>query len=361
MILGACLTPTDPILSNAVIRGKFARENTPQHTRLIISAESGANDGFGYPYLYLALYLSDYSAGKGIGVWIYEAWLYTILLSVVYGIIVALVGQYLLRKAAEKQFADIEGISVFGIVLAVFLLGTCGLLGIDDLLACFAAGNVFTWNDWFRKITRDDSLQTTIDYILTASFFAYYGATIPWSQFDLHHVPFWRFLVSGILILIFKRIPVLVFFYKAIPTVKNLKEALFVGHFGPVGVGAIYYAGIALEHLHQKHGANHVTEKLEKGDKTLLEILDPMVLFVVLLSVVIHGLSIPLYTLFRHLPKFVEKGPRKWVKHYWNPDVRMRVLEFRGSSSDSTSDEESLKAAVEENSSEEGTSDGSRM
>ncbi|RPA88144.1 Na/H antiporter [Ascobolus immersus RN42] len=335
MILGACLTPTDPILSNAVIVGKYARQHTPQHTRLIISAESGANDGFGYPYLYLALYLTDYPTGRAIGVWFYEAWAYTILLSVVYGVLVAWLGQYLLRKAAEKQFADIEGISVFGIVLAVFLIGTCGLLGIDDLLACFAAGNVFTWNDWFRKITRDDSLQTTMDYVLTASFFAYYGATLPWPDFDLEHVPFWRFFVSGILVLVFKRIPPLIAFYKAIPAVRKFKEALFVGHFGPVGVGAIYYAGIALEHLHQKHGEDHITDKLSRGDRRLLEILGPFVLFTVLLSVVIHGLSIPVFMLVKNIPIVYQKGPRRWLEHYWRPDVRMRLLEWKGSSSES--------------------------
>lgn len=29
-------------------------------------------------------------------------------------------------------------------------MGTVGLIGSDDLLACFIAGNSFTWDDWFR-------------------------------------------------------------------------------------------------------------------------------------------------------------------------------------------------------------------
>jgi hypothetical protein len=32
-------------------------------------------------------------------------------------------------------------------------MGTVGLIGSDDLLACFVAGNSFTWNDWFRLET----------------------------------------------------------------------------------------------------------------------------------------------------------------------------------------------------------------
>lgn len=29
-------------------------------------------------------------------------------------------------------------------MLQLFIVGTCGLIGTDDLLACFIAGNVFT-------------------------------------------------------------------------------------------------------------------------------------------------------------------------------------------------------------------------
>jgi hypothetical protein len=32
------------------------------------------------------------------------------------------------------------------------------MIGSDDVLACFIAGNAFTWDDWFRLGTLDDSL-----------------------------------------------------------------------------------------------------------------------------------------------------------------------------------------------------------
>jgi hypothetical protein len=37
-------------------------------------------------------------------------------------------------------------------------MGTVGLIGSDDLLACFIAGNSFTWNDWFRVETEEAHL-----------------------------------------------------------------------------------------------------------------------------------------------------------------------------------------------------------
>lgn len=57
LAIGACVTPTDPVLSNGIVKGKFADANIPKELQKIIIAESGANDGLGYPFLFLALYL----------------------------------------------------------------------------------------------------------------------------------------------------------------------------------------------------------------------------------------------------------------------------------------------------------------
>ncbi|KAK7423506.1 hypothetical protein QQX98_000963 [Neonectria punicea] len=64
MAIGACVTPTDPILSSAIVKGKFAEHNVPKDLQRLIVAESGANDGLGYPFLFLALYLIKY-VGEG--------------------------------------------------------------------------------------------------------------------------------------------------------------------------------------------------------------------------------------------------------------------------------------------------------
>ena len=57
LAVGACVTPTDPVLSNSIVKGKFADKNIPKELQKIIVAESGANDGLGYPFLFLPLFL----------------------------------------------------------------------------------------------------------------------------------------------------------------------------------------------------------------------------------------------------------------------------------------------------------------
>lgn len=39
MVMGACVTPTDPVLANSILKGKFADEHIPLHVRLLLSGE----------------------------------------------------------------------------------------------------------------------------------------------------------------------------------------------------------------------------------------------------------------------------------------------------------------------------------
>lgn len=155
LAVAACVTPTDPVLSNSIVKGKFADANIPPALQKIIIAESGANDGLGYPFLFLALYIIMYNGhdglqgpGHGIGLWFGETWGYTIILSVIYGIVVGWSAKELLHFAEKRKYVDRESFLVFAIALALFISGTCGMVGSDDVLACFVAGNAFTWDDW---------------------------------------------------------------------------------------------------------------------------------------------------------------------------------------------------------------------
>ena len=129
LAVGASVTPTDPVLSNGIVKGKFADKNIPPSLQKIIIAESGANDGLGYPFLFLALYLIKYNGlggegisgggGKAIGLWFAETWCYTILLSCVYGAVVGWIAKELLHWAEERRYVDRESFLVFAITLAV--------------------------------------------------------------------------------------------------------------------------------------------------------------------------------------------------------------------------------------------------
>lgn len=286
LAVAACFTPTDPVLSNSIVQGKFAEKHVPVHVRRIISCESGANDGLGYPFLFLAIYLLQMDTGAAIGKWAYWIMAYNILLSIVIGGVVGYIARKVLKYAEQRKLIDKESFLVFSVALALFLMGTVGLIKSDDLLACFIAGNSFTWDDWFRVETEQAHLMEVVDMLLNLSIFVYLGATMPWSTFNdaAMQITLWRLFVLAILVLLLRRLPVVLALYKFIPAIRTWREAVFTGWFGPIGVGAIFYYTVALESI-----------PVDGPNAHAREVLTPIIYFMVLASVVAHGVTIPLY------------------------------------------------------------------
>ncbi len=48
MLLGALITPTDPVVASSIITSEMATKTVAEDTRHLISAESGANDGLAF-------------------------------------------------------------------------------------------------------------------------------------------------------------------------------------------------------------------------------------------------------------------------------------------------------------------------
>ena len=178
------------------------------------------------------------------------------------------------------------------------------MIGSDDVLACFIAGNVFTWDDWFRLETEDDSLQPTIDMLLNVSIFMWYGAVCPWHKFvsnDQIHI--FRLVPLGIMVLLFRRLPIVLAYhhFRLIHQIEEIRHALFVGFFGPIGVSAIFYLYISREFLKEIVVSQHERRDAER----LSEIIEVVVWFLVVCSIVAHGLSIPLGKLGLYLPRTI--------------------------------------------------------
>ena len=170
------------------------------------------------------------------------------------------------------------------------------------MLACFIAGNVFTWDDWFRLETMDDSLQPTIDMLLNVSVFMWYGAVCPWHKFVANDViPIYRLIPLGILVLLFRRLPMVLGYHYLglIHQIEDIKRALFVGFFGPIGVSAIFYLYISREFLRKVRADGHERSDADK----LAEAIEVVVWFLCICSIVVHGLSVPLGKLGFYLPR----------------------------------------------------------
>ncbi|KAI1763679.1 Na(+)/H(+) antiporter 1 [Hypoxylon sp. FL1150] len=320
LVIGACVTSTDPILSQAIAKGPFADKYVARPLREIISAEAGANDGFASPFLMLAVNLlrltenrretitdgtlSLVERGRGIGEdtenvgialgnWVIETLIYIVLLAIVYGGVAGYCARVGVKFSLARKWIDTESYLLFPTALALFIVGTCGAIGTSDLLACFVAGCALNWDGQFlaEAERRHDEVNSCIDVLLNFGGFMYLGTSIPWQEFhqpELTGITYPRLIALGVLVILFRRIPALLVTYKMMPSVvKNWREAVFMGYFGPIGVGAIYY----LQHTRLLFPKEYAASPRERE---LLDAICPVVYFLVLFSILVHGLSIPI-------------------------------------------------------------------
>lgn len=295
LILSACTTPTDPVLSNAIVKGAFADEYVPARLRNLISAESGLNDGLALPYLFLAIRLLKVpSTGQALKDWILRDVLYTVGGSIVLGCIIGLLANQALRFACRHNTIDKESFLLYGPVLGLATIGVSGALGVDDLLAAFIAGNAFTYDDWYRLETESDEVQNVLDFLLNSIFFAFAGAAVPFATFnspDVLGTTPWRLLLLAVLVLLFRRIPPMLAFYKFIPALGDYAEASFAGYFGPIGAGAIFYASMILQEFPLDLEKDPQPE--QSAELRVRQLILPVCYSLVLASLIGHTLAIP--------------------------------------------------------------------
>ncbi|KAB8069517.1 alkali metal cation/H+ antiporter Nha1 C terminus-domain-containing protein [Aspergillus leporis] len=308
LVCAACVTATDPVLASSVVgKGKFAKR-VPKHLRDLLSAESGCNDGMAFPFIYLSFYILRYrpDAGKVSLHWFCVTILYECIFGAFYGFIIGYAARHAIKWAERKQLIDRESFLVFYFVLAVFCAGSGSLLGLDDLLVGFSAGVGFSNDGWFTEKTEESHVSNVIDLLLNLAYFVYFGSIIPWESYnapELGLVP-WRLVVIAILVIFFRRIPIMLLLKPIIPDVKTWREALFAGHFGPIGVGAIFAAILARAELETDSTQPLAESELPKAgshDYYIVQLIWPITTFMVISSILVHGSSIAVFTLGKRI------------------------------------------------------------
>lgn len=308
LVISACLTPTDPILAASILSDSQFSERVPLRIRNILSAESGSNDGASFPFLYVGLViLQGSTTGEMLGRWFTITFLWQCVFGVFLGLVIGQTAYVLLRVADERRLIATESYLVFWLLLALFCVGVASTLGTDDFLVCFAAGSVFAQRGWFAESTKQSHLPNVIDLQLNTCVFIYFGARIPWEKFYTTNEAYpyltpWRLFGFLILVLLFRRLPIILALKPLIPCLRTYREALFVGHFGPMGVGALF---LAIEARAQLETDTSLPLPFPPFDlpphrQRAVDLLWPIVCFVVLGSIVVHGLSTLMISIASH-------------------------------------------------------------
>jgi len=278
MLMGAMLSPTDPVLASAIIKGRFAETHVPLQLRTLLAAESGANDGCALPLLALSALLIS-APDKIISGMLVDVLLRKIILALVIGCSLGYGARKALRAAEQARLIDKESMIAFHFALALATLGLTTMLGTSDMLAVFVLGVAFSWDGWWEERVSGAEFQAVIDSLFTLSFFVLFGAATPWTAFAL--LGYARLVVLAVAVLLIRRVPATLILSPLISQLKGPREALFAGWFGPIGVGALFYAWAC---------------QLEGERRTLFNpTITHIVWFMVLASILVHGATVPAF------------------------------------------------------------------
>ncbi|KAF2812044.1 Na/H antiporter-like protein, partial [Mytilinidion resinicola] len=316
LIISACLTPTDPVLAASVLSNSQFSERVPLRLRLILSAESGCNDGVSFLLLCVGISILT-SATLGSIFKIFKKWflvhiLYQCGVGIILGLFLGHAANRLFRFSNNRKIVCRASYLVFYLLLAIFSIGAASTLGVNDFLVAFGAGVGFGHAG--NSPIREKNLPVVIDLLLNSTFLVFFGALIPWHAFtsgsDFVGITPGRLIGLIGLVLVFRRLPIVLALYRWMPAIKTFNEALFTGHFGPMGVGALFLVMEARAQLETDASIPlpHPPHNFPETKKRAVLLVWPVVCAVVLASTMVHGLSTLAISIVGHLAR--DEGER---------------------------------------------------
>lgn len=233
LLIGTAVSPTDPVLASSMVTGEPAERDIPERNRILLSVESGANDGLALPLVLVAVgVVTRESLGETVAV---SAW--QVLGGAVVGAALGAAAGKVLTAGRARRVVEEGPDLVFTMVLALGVLGVSGLARVDGVLAVFCAGLAYNALVDGPDRSSDGTVDEGVNRFAVLPLFVLLGATLPWSA--------WRGLGWGavglvVLVLALRRLPAVLALAR--PLRLRRPDAALVGWFGPVGVSALFYA-----------------------------------------------------------------------------------------------------------------------
>ncbi|GGD56983.1 sodium:proton antiporter [Erythrobacter arachoides] len=271
LLLGAILSPTDPVLAGDVQVGP-PLEGGEHPVRYALTTEAGLNDGLAFPFVHLGIAIA--SAGAITGALLTEWVLIDVAYRIAMGALGGAASGWLLGRILffwpRSNALSLTQAGVIAFAGVIFAYGLTELAEGYGFIAAFVAGLVL------RRVESEDrfherlhSFSEALEHTLTAIILVALGAAIPvlWPYLDLSHA-----LIG--LALIFLIRPLLGWLSLAGAGLPS-RERWTVAFYGIRGIGSIYYLAYA---------GNHV-ELVDEGA------LWATVAFTIVVSAIVHGLS----------------------------------------------------------------------
>ncbi|WP_049928576.1 cation:proton antiporter domain-containing protein [Halopiger goleimassiliensis] len=242
LLIGAIVTPTDPVLAGTIVTGTTAEQYIPAPIRNLLTGESGANDGLAYPLVFLPLLVLQHAPQRAITDWLLSTLLWEVGAAIFVGAVVGTGAGWIERESRTHDFLEETSLLSVTVALTFTVLGGVKLLGSDGILAAFVAGLLFNQFADAGDEADEQKVQETVLRLFTFPIFVFFGLALPvdqWVSLGWAGVA----LAAGVLLL--RRLPMMLVFRQVVPSVEGDRDALFAGWFGPIGIAALFYATVA--------------------------------------------------------------------------------------------------------------------
>lgn len=274
VMIGIILAPTDAALAQSVFSASAIKENL----RHSITVESGLNDGLALPFLLLIIAIASAGDLSTVDPWYWGNFLFKqIALGALVGVAVGYLGGYLLEKAGKHDWMDPVFQRLASVALALVTYTGAEHSGGNGFIAVFMAG-LFLHAGRTMVITRLKEFGEAEGQLLTLVMFFLFG--LIYIPDALPQVTFETVLYALFSLTLIRIIPVLL---ALSGTGLSIKEKLFLGWFGPRGIASILYLLMVVEQL-------GFAEQLPG-----YQLLFPTVVTTVVLSIFVHGISVPFW------------------------------------------------------------------
>lgn len=272
LLLGAVLSPTDPVLAADVQVGP-PHEGKEHAVRFTLTTEAGLNDGLAFPFVYLGLIVA--AQGTNPEVWIGDWLLRDVLYRIVVGILMGWAGGralgHVLFTVPKGSILAETGSGV------VALAGVLLCYGSTELVEGYGFIAVAVFGLTLRRIEEDHrfhrrlhDFSEAIEHALTAVLLIALGTVLPKLLADLS----WTHVLIAVAFIAVIR--PLTGWLALIKTNLEYRDRAVVAVYGVRGIGSIYYLCYAGSHM---EFSNEIQ-------------LWSLVGLVILLSTILHGFSV---------------------------------------------------------------------
>ncbi|MBL4835549.1 MAG: cation:proton antiporter [Pseudomonas sp.] len=245
LLLGAIVTPTDPVVASAIVTGNFADHHLPLRLRDGLSFESGANDGLAYLLVMLPVLMLGHAPTTAWLTWLLESLLIGVLLAALIGWVIGYGAARLLRLAEHHGLVETTSLLGYTLAFSIFSLGAASLLNADAIVSVFVAGLTFNLCSERNEEHEEEKIQEGVAKLFALPMFVIFGIALP---FDAWASLGWPLAALAVLILLLRRAPVIGALAPFMRSSWNHNDTRFLGWFAPIGIAAIYYASLAEKH-----------------------------------------------------------------------------------------------------------------